>query len=384
MSDDQIHYVYIYLDPRKPGNYTYEKYNFEYEPFYVGKGKESRYKQHLKESLLKNDGNRLKANKIKKIQRLGYEIPILKFKEDISEDESITLEIELIKTIGRIDKKTGPLTNLTDGGEGRSGHIPSEETKEKLRQKHLGLKASDETKAKMSAFQRDRYDSMSEEEKDRLIEKWTASFTPERRKEISERVMGENNPNFGNEWNDEQRQKASVYFKVHSNFVTNNPQKINPNRGDKVGNNKYLYCLYDLNGKIEFKSYSLSEIMEQYPQMIRGMIRRSFVRGNVYKSYYIISYDKTDLSNVVDQISDENILKKLRRYKQLKENDIEGCKINNYYKYFIRKDGLVIKEGFSIKQLCEELDEDCDRFRRFKNGDIKVVDEYVVERVKYK
>jgi len=35
--------VYIYLDPRKPGHFQYsESLIFEYEPFYVGKGKPGR------------------------------------------------------------------------------------------------------------------------------------------------------------------------------------------------------------------------------------------------------------------------------------------------------------------------------------------------------
>ena len=35
-----IHYTYIYLDPRKPGKFSYPnlKMSFLYEPFYVGKG----------------------------------------------------------------------------------------------------------------------------------------------------------------------------------------------------------------------------------------------------------------------------------------------------------------------------------------------------------
>jgi hypothetical protein len=37
----QIFYNYIYLDPRKPGRYTFKNLNFSllFEPFYVGKGK---------------------------------------------------------------------------------------------------------------------------------------------------------------------------------------------------------------------------------------------------------------------------------------------------------------------------------------------------------
>jgi hypothetical protein len=40
-------YVYVYCDPRKPGDYIYEKYKFLYEPFYVGKGRKRRWLEHL-------------------------------------------------------------------------------------------------------------------------------------------------------------------------------------------------------------------------------------------------------------------------------------------------------------------------------------------------
>jgi hypothetical protein len=54
------YYVYVYLDPRKKGNFNYNEYSFEYEPFYVGKGKKSRYLRHLKT----NEWNPIKNNKI--------------------------------------------------------------------------------------------------------------------------------------------------------------------------------------------------------------------------------------------------------------------------------------------------------------------------------
>jgi hypothetical protein len=115
-------YTYIYLDPRKPGIYKYKEYKFNFEPFYVGKGSNNRCFIHLK---CNDKSNLYKTNKIKAILSKSLQ-PIL------IECQSIKLEIDLIKIIGRINLGTGPLTNLTDGGEGHSGMIVSEETKRKI------------------------------------------------------------------------------------------------------------------------------------------------------------------------------------------------------------------------------------------------------------
>lgn len=47
--------------------------------------------------------------------------------------------------------------NMTEGGDGTFGRLHSEETKEKIRQKALGRKASEETKKKMSQVHKQNY-----------------------------------------------------------------------------------------------------------------------------------------------------------------------------------------------------------------------------------
>jgi len=124
-------YVYIYLDPRKPGQYNYGSYEFGYEPFYIGKGKDERWKDK------KNDYCEYKKNKIK----LSGLNPIrMKIIEDLEENYSFEIEKELIKLIGRENLKEGPLTNLADGGEGPSGRTVSEEELQKRRKEYLGIK----------------------------------------------------------------------------------------------------------------------------------------------------------------------------------------------------------------------------------------------------
>lgn len=145
---NSIFYVYVYLDPRKPGPFVYGKYVFDFEPFYVGKGHNNRMDDHLKEVL--NDhkislkGNQLKYNKIRQILKTGDKPIIYDVNNFLNETEAL-LETKLIKNIGRIKLGNGTLTNLTDGGDGVSGYKHTEETKNKMKQPK-----SEETKNKIS------------------------------------------------------------------------------------------------------------------------------------------------------------------------------------------------------------------------------------------
>lgn len=134
-------YVYVYLDPRKPGKYTYGEYSFDHEPFYIGKGIGYRINSHLNKNIYNSHFNR----KIKKIQQEFHSNPkIFKYREMLTENDAFNLETHMIQTIGRKDKKLGPLCNHTDGGDGVRGNKQTEKQRTALLFANLGKKQSKE------------------------------------------------------------------------------------------------------------------------------------------------------------------------------------------------------------------------------------------------
>lgn len=95
------------------------------EPFYIGIGSDSEYKRAHE---LKNDRRNPIWHKIASKTEIEVEIIL----DDLTFEEAITKEIEFISLYGRLDKQTGILSNLTDGGEGTLGIIKSEELKSKI------------------------------------------------------------------------------------------------------------------------------------------------------------------------------------------------------------------------------------------------------------
>ena len=143
-------YVYAYLDPRKLGKYSYEGLDmcFLAEPFYIGKGQNTRYNDHLKKSNLKKVT--YKNSIINKLLSLGLYPIIIKIYDSITEEDSFKLEKLSIQNIGRYNYKEGPLANIKPGG----GHC----------------------------------------------------YTESERISRSNNIKGENNPNYGNKWTEEQKE----------------------------------------------------------------------------------------------------------------------------------------------------------------------------------
>ncbi len=169
------YYIYVYLDPRKPGIYLYRELKFDFEPFYIGKGRNHRSRIHLLKVKRGNYKNLPKYRVIKKILDEGMEPIIIKYKEDLLEKNAFSVEKDMIEKIGRKDLNNGPLRNLSNGGEGNGNRKFTEEhrinlslsrkgkvsykQKEHLKSIHkrmkgnkrtLGLKFTEESKRRMS------------------------------------------------------------------------------------------------------------------------------------------------------------------------------------------------------------------------------------------
>ena len=109
--------------------YTYAYLREDKTPYYIGKGK----------------GNRSRVNCGRSINK-PPEDRILILKKNLTEEEAFKHEIYMIAVLGRKDLGTGILRNRTNGGEGPSGRICTEETRKKFRK----LRHTIEAKKRMS------------------------------------------------------------------------------------------------------------------------------------------------------------------------------------------------------------------------------------------
>lgn len=113
-----MYYIYIYFNPLIHGDFTYGKYCFKHEPFYIGMSKsKKRHKQHLYEVKSGITKNKLKTSIIKRILEHGTEPVIKILYKNLTQGEASKKERELILLIGRKIKNNGPLSNILRGGQ---------------------------------------------------------------------------------------------------------------------------------------------------------------------------------------------------------------------------------------------------------------------------
>jgi hypothetical protein len=156
-------------------------------PFYVGKGSGNRCFSKRRNTYCQAVMN-----------KYGSEVHIVV--KDKEEEFIFLVEQELIhkyKLLGIL------LTNMTDGGEGMSGHIHSEETRLKLSVALKKCIKSDSHRMNLSKAKTGQTHSEATKEKMRLVRKGRPSFmlskkhTEESKQKISEALSGEKNPFYG-------------------------------------------------------------------------------------------------------------------------------------------------------------------------------------------
>jgi hypothetical protein len=151
--------------------YTYAYLREDRTPYYIGKGTNKR--------LYVRGKTDIKPPKDK------YRIIYLK--QNLTEEEAFKHETYMIAVFGRKDLGTGILHNRTNGGDGSSGVVVSEETKLKMSKTRKGKSFSGEHKRKISEAKK----QQTEETRKKISQANRGKKrSEEQRKLMSERVKG--------------------------------------------------------------------------------------------------------------------------------------------------------------------------------------------------
>jgi hypothetical protein len=326
---EKCYYVYALLDPSVKGEFIYESQTFEYEPFYIGRGK----KERLFFTKLIDRGSSYKKNKIKNLKNIGLEPILTILFSDLSFKESVEKEIELIKKIGRKNLNLGPLTNLTDGGEGRLNGKNSPESNEKMRKSLLDyhknleengikIKRTEQTIMKLREINKGENNPM-----------WGKKHTDKVKQEQSDRVSGLKHPRYGKKHSEE-----TIKLIREKRNATVDQEKMNEE--SRLRNNKAI-LQFSLDGefiqefesiKVAANSTGLSESL--IGKTCRGQVKnpRKFIfkfkdenskvlgnsylikEGDIYEDFKLVKRNKVTV--IVENLSGEIITLKKVDYPQ--------------------------------------------------------------------
>jgi len=180
-------YVYAYLRKK------------DLTPYYIGKGKNGRC---YNSKMHRSHGITTPKDKTK----------IIIFKNNLSELCAFTLEKILISKYGRKDLGTGILRNKTNGGQGSSGHICSQETRDKHRKNNTGKgnpfygkTHSEETKERI------RLKNLGKTQSEFTKQKRSQSLTGlKRSEEFCDQFKGSKNPFYGKTHSEETKERIRI------------------------------------------------------------------------------------------------------------------------------------------------------------------------------
>jgi len=155
--------------------YTYAYLREDKTPYYIGKGK----------------GNRAYRRRNKGIKPPKDKSKILILKQNLTEEESFRHEVYMIAVFGRKDLGTGILHNKTNGGDGVSGAVVSDETRRKMSEALKGKPRSKEIRRKISESHKGK--THSEESRRNMSESQKGkTFSEETKRKLSESQKGKN------------------------------------------------------------------------------------------------------------------------------------------------------------------------------------------------
>ena len=211
------------METPKEYYYTYAYLRKDRTPYYIGKGCRDRIYS-----------SNITINKPKDKSRIIF------LKQNLTEEEAFKHEIYMISVFGRKDLGTGILHNKTDGGEGSSGIVRSEECKKKISKSNKGKKRTEEFKSKMRAIHTGRK---------------RRPFTEETKEKLSQSQMGEKNSFYGRRHTEEIKRKIKESKEVKSFSVISPTGEIihskNVNQFCR-DNNLYSSCFSNLlSGKLK-------------------------------------------------------------------------------------------------------------------------------------
>jgi len=194
--------AYVYQHIRKDTN----------QPFYIGIGSDLSFYRANKFSERNEIWERIK-NKT--------EILVEILHNNIEWEEACEIEIQLIKKYGRINNKTGILSNMTDGGEGTLNKVISDDTRYLLGNGVRGKQRTDESRLKQSITSKGIKKTKEHSEKIRQY-RLGKKMSEESKKKMSENSKGRQTWNKGVKFSEESKIKMRD-SKKGKNILGSNP-----------------------------------------------------------------------------------------------------------------------------------------------------------------